>query len=149
GATVSVRYVHSNRGDKAVTDQVGRAVLKVNCGSPSDVFSYDVYVVNRRYDQHLGVGMDLDELATRSPDFIPTKPDLVLEITSRADEKRAEAEREAKQKSNEQAAEQLRQDRPEYWPEHKDDPYAFPKTDVDQMLLWKRWEHASKKQLGS
>src|SRR5438094_8863356 len=77
GATVSVRYVHSNRGDKAVTDQVGRAVLKVNCGSPSDVFSYDVYVVNRRYDQHLGVGMDLDELATRSPDFIPTKPDLV------------------------------------------------------------------------
>src|SRR5882672_3131093 len=51
GATVSVRYVHSNRGDKAVTDQAGRAVLKVNCGPPSDVFSYDVEVVNRRYDQ--------------------------------------------------------------------------------------------------
>src|SRR5262245_43764980 len=104
GATVSVRYVHSNRGDKAVTDQSGRAVLKVNCGPPSDVFSYDVDVVNNRYDQHLGLVMDLDDLTRRSPDLIPTKPDIVLEITSRADGKLAEAELESKRKSDDEAA---------------------------------------------
>ena len=149
GATVSVRYLHSKRGDRAVTDQTGRAVLKVNCGPSSDVLSYDVEVVNSWYDRYLGLSMDLDKLTTRSPDFIPPKPDVVMEIASRIDEKRAEAELDRRRKSDEEAAEKLFRESPDFWPEHRDEPYAFPANEVGQALLWKRWKRASKIVLGT
>jgi hypothetical protein len=97
----------------------------------------------------MGYSEGLGDWATRPKDFIPGTPDIVLEVTSRMDEKRAEEERAAKEKSDEQAAEKIFQDSPDYWPSVNDQLYAYPTNDVGWVLLSKRWERASKTQLGS
>jgi hypothetical protein len=111
---------------------------------------FDVKIVNKQYDQHFGYGeAGANDWADRPKDFIPTKPDIVLEVTSRIEEKRADEEQETKHKSDEEAAEKLYRDSPDYWPGQKADPDAHARNEVDSILISKRWERASKTQLGS
>lgn len=143
GATVSIRF----RKTSAVTGKDGTALLKLSSAETTPLF--DVKVVNEKYDQHFGYSESPDDWIGRSEDFIPTKPDIVLKVTSRIDEKRREEEMKAKEKSNEDAAEKLFRDSPDFWPERKADPYPSPKDEVGEILLRKRWERASESALGS
>jgi hypothetical protein len=141
GATVSAHEI------TAVTGKDGRAMLKLSSGGRMPVF--EVKVVNEKYDDHRGYSTTRKDWTDRSEDFIPTKPDIVLKVTSRIDEKRAEAKMEAERKSDEDAAEKLFRHSPDYWPPRKDDPYPSPGNEVGWILLRKRWERASEKELGS
>jgi hypothetical protein len=145
GATISVAF---HRRTQTVTASDGTAMLKLSSAEAQDSV-FDVGIVNKQYDQHFGYSESGNEWMNRPEDFIPTKPDIVFEVTSRIDEQRAEAELEKKHRSDEQAAERLFQDSPDFWPERKDDPYPFPVDDVGQLLLTKQWERASKGELGS
>jgi hypothetical protein len=141
GATVSTHEI------TATTGKDGRAMLKLSSGGRLPVF--EVKIVNEKYDDHRGYSTTRNDWMQRSEDFIPTKPDIVLKVTSRVDEKRAEAKIEAERKSDEEAAEKLFRDSPDFWPKRKDDPYPTPRNEVGWILLRKRWEHASEKELGS
>ena len=143
----SYRVFHP--GTTAFTGKDGIAIVQAD---PHDQLgpTFYVKVINKQYDQHFGYSeAGANGWADRSKDFIPTKPDIVLEVTSRIEEKRADEEQEAKHKSDEEAAEKLFRDSPDYWPGQRADPYAYATDDVCQVLLWKRWERASKTQLGS
>jgi len=146
----------SRRTYRAATDQLGNAMLRANylsheptlLGRHSDLPLeplYDVVVANDQYDVHVGVQESSDDLFVRAGSFIPTKPDIVVEVMS----KKTSAAIEEKRKLDEQEAMELFRTSPEFWPEQADEPYSFPKGDVGQLLLWKRWENASKYSLGS
>lgn len=136
----------SHQPDKAVTGETGEAMLRVNPtgGGPF----YDVVIANDQYDEHFGYSSSSDELAERANDFIPLKPDIELEVTSKKDLARLEVEAEKKQKSDEEAAEKLFRDSPEFWPEHKEEPYPFLKDEIGEILVRKRWKGATKTLLG-
>jgi hypothetical protein len=102
---------------------------------------FDVKIVNKHYDQNFGYSESQEEWKNRPPKFVPTKPDIVLEVTSRVNEQRAEDETRAAHKAAEQAAERLFRESPDFWPERT--------NDVAEILFSKRWEHAWQKALGS
>jgi hypothetical protein len=148
-APVTVRYSNFDHEDKVLTDQNGCALLKVNCSTGIEVLTFDVHIVNNQYDQYLGEGADHEVLSKRDARFIPSKPDVVLEVRSRIDEKRRQEKLELTEKEEDQIAEKLFRESPDFWPEHGSDPYPWVTNQVGQRLLKKRWERASTKELGS
>lgn len=137
GATVSVAFHPRTR---LVTGHDGKAMLRLSYAEAHDPV-FDVEIVNKQYNQHYGYSETRNEWMNRSGDFIPTKPDIVLEVISRLDERRAEDATNAQRKAAEQTAEKLFRNAPDYWPERT--------NDVAEILFSKRWEHALKRALGS
>jgi hypothetical protein len=88
-------------------------------------------------------------LLARPADFIPTTPDLVVEIASKATVARFRVENEKKQRASEQNAEELFQKSPDFWPKHKAGPLPWVENDVGRLLISKRWKAASKDLLGT
>jgi hypothetical protein len=137
GATVSIHFYPRTR---IVTGVDGTAMLKLR---PKDAQEpiFDVEIVNRQYDQHFGYSKSADDWMNRPENFVPTKPDIVLELTSRSDQQRAEEETQARRGAAEQAAEKLFRESPDFWPERT--------NDVAEILFSKRWDHGSERALGS
>ena len=132
--------VHFHPRTRTVTGQDGTATLKLRPKEAQDPI-FDVKIVNSYYDQNFGYSESRNEWMNRPQDFVPTKPDIVLEVTSRIDEQRAEEATQAKRKAAEQAAEKLFRESPDFWPERT--------NDVAKILFLKRWNHASVRVLGS
>jgi hypothetical protein len=137
GATVSIAF-HSRT--RTVTGPDGTAMLRLRPKEAQEAI-FDVQIVNKQYDQHFGYGTSEDEWTHRPEDFIPTKPDTVIEVTSRIDEQRAQEEADAKRKAAELAAEKLFRESPDFWPERT--------NDVAEILYSKRWDRASQMALGT
>lgn len=143
GATVTVSFLPKTR---TVTDRDGMALIKLRSDVAQDAL-FEVAITNELYEQDYGSETDSEWF--RRPDFvIPTKPDIVLGIVTRADQKHAEEKEKAKAALTDQAAEKLLLDSPDFWPVVKDDSYPTP-NDVGRVLLSKRWERASTNELGS
>jgi hypothetical protein len=136
GATVGVHFFSRTQ---VVTGRDGMALLRLS-GKEAEDPIFDVKIDNAEYDQYLGEPDPEGEWVKRSADTIPSKPDVVLEVTSRLDEKRADEEREAKLKAAQQAAEKLIRESPDNWPERT--------NDVAEALFSIRWDRASKGRLG-
>jgi hypothetical protein len=146
GAAVSATYMDPGNPNRPITDENGKAMLKVTSRPGVGGCWYAVEILNSLYDQHVVEAEEVKDLPTRSDDFIPTKPDVVLEVTSRASEHQRKEEAAAKDKAADAAAEKLFRDSPNFWPEHKN---SWPKSEVGIKLIWKRWERASKQELGT
>jgi len=113
GATVSV---HSHPRTRTVTSQEGSALLKLNCTEAQDAI-FDVEIVNPQYNQNFGFSETGNEWMNRPNGFIPTKPDIVLEVVSRFDESQAELEKHAEFNTAAEAAQKLFLESPDLWPE--------------------------------
>jgi hypothetical protein len=170
GAKVSTSYFRQyplSRGSriisKAATDTKGNALLSANYLRRNSLFrelydpdnlgpSYDVSISTNDYNVTCSIGISpstRDELFTRSPNFMPTTPDIVVQVRSEREKERDRLDMELKRKDDEEKAATLFSHSPDYWPEHKDDPYPYVSDQVGELLLEKRWNAASKKALSS
>jgi len=163
GARVTTSYVGysgffiaSPRPFEAVTDKTGTAMLSASFSAITP--EYDVHILNDKYqvDMTWIPSWYLDKLRARSEAFIPTTPDVVIQVPSReldarrdAESAKQHAEAERQRKLDEQEAEDLFEKSPDYWPEHKAGAYPWVKDKVGDLVLSKRWQSASKKPLGT
>ena len=148
---------------EAVTGETGKAILSANYlprepvlfgRSESSTFSpsYEVVIMNGKYQEQTSIFLSPStdqELLARPAGFIPTMPDVVVEVTSEAMKARHISENDEQRRMDEQKAEQLFEKLPNFWPEHMEDPYPWPKDYVGQLLLSKRWQSASRNSLGT
>lgn len=137
GATVSVHFYPRTR---TVTGKDGLALLKLTPKEADDPI-FDVEIANKEYEQNFGYSETKSEWMKRPAGSIPTKPDIVLEVVSRVDQRQGELEKSTAGKMADDAAEKLFRESPDYWPERT--------NEVASLLFRKRWENASKQALGT
>lgn len=153
GASVSASYpaeswlfqfIHPS--SKGITDEQGKVTLDVYCARGFGPF-FEIEIVNELYYQEVGLfhsENEWKEWMGRPKDYVPSKPDTIVEITSRIDVAQAEQQREEKKKADEAAAEQLFQEAPDFWPEHKGGGHPFIVDAVGAALVRKRWDRSSR-----
>ncbi len=149
GAAVSATYMEPNNPNKPITDENGKAMLKVASRPRGEICIYTVGISNNLYDQNIVEEREVKGLPKRSENFIPTKPDVVLKLTSRVTETRRKEEIAAKDKAADAAAEMLFRDSPNFWPGQRDEPSPSPSDEISRRLIGKRWERASTQELGT
>ena len=141
---------HFYLSSRGVTGQTGKTILKAKYEQGMEPL-WEVDILDGRYAHKQDYYHTLEEtevLMARPENFIPTEPDFIVQVTSRKEAKRSEVEFELKQKSEDQAAETLFRDSPDYWPEHSDKTTPSVKDRVEALLIKKRWQRASKTPLG-
>jgi hypothetical protein len=170
GAKVTTSYLtHSafslaiTRTDAATTDADGKVLLSANYlprepilfrRSQDLIFSpsYQVSIMNAAYQEQTGIFPSYltdQALLARSADLIPTMPDIVVKVTSEAVKQRERTEREEQQARDEQRAEELFRASPDFWPAAKAEPYPVVEDEVGRLLVFKRWQAASNRPLGT
>jgi hypothetical protein len=171
GAKVTTSYFNhsafslaSRRISEATTDVGGKVLLSANYlprepilfGRSRDLTFgpyFEVSIKNAFYrEQILTSGYGADQalaLLARPPELIPATPDIVVKVTSEVVRERARIEGEEKRKQDEQQAEELFRGSPEFWPVSKGEPYPAPEDRVGWLLIYKRWQAASQRSLGT
>ena len=138
---------------EAITGKTGTALLSANYSAISP--EYNVHILNDKYQvDTIWIRNEWRDagLRARPETFIPTTPDIVVNVNSREVDARISAENEKRRaadqerrKMDEQKAEELFEKSPDFWPDH----YLGRIDHVGELLLSKRWNSASTKSLGT
>jgi hypothetical protein len=158
GAKVTTDYFQeypfsrvSRKASEGVTGTDGTAILSANYKDGVGPW-YDVEIRNADYVANSSVGISPDTatcLSARAQEFIPTKPDVQVELRSESEKASAMARFRLKQKQDEAQAEVLFHQSPDFWPDHKEEPYPYVSDDVGGLLIGKRWNAGSVVPLGT
>ena len=158
GAKISTNYFRLPflKKTEALTDETGTAILWVNyplCEGKDEDFanpSYEMFIMNSMYEQRTLTSLALSTSkalrARRPEDLIPKTPDIVFEVTSEEVWARRRAKREEKRRLEEQKAQDLFENSPNFWPKIEKGLWL---NEVDRILVRKRWQSVTESPLGT